>query len=371
MYDVLVIGGGPSALSEILRFDKGVKAAVVSDKFGGCLGVMGSQRLQSYITELTISHSPCDLIDFMGDKLESKPTGKEYESFIKKCFELIDVEKIFARVEYIKYDRDTFVLDVVRDKKHSTLQAKKIIIATGVRPKRTVLPLNRNKLIYCFDAYHSITSNKLERFEGADICVIGGGNSAFQLTSLLVRHAKSVTLLMKKYVGFYPIESDDRFALRAQSMQTIELVEKCANLKSSLGKINSDHYRFAMVYLHVFDDLYVNESKNELCADIAEDSNNIRVLKNSLTASIERELVYSTDVNTYRWVRKLDDILIVSATGVEVNTIPSPWHDLIDTKEGFIKNVKGKTKIDGLYVAGSAAGYKSVNQMQYSESLVI
>lgn len=46
MFDVIVIGGGPAGLSESIRLlGKDLKVAVVSDFFGGCMGMMGDLPL--------------------------------------------------------------------------------------------------------------------------------------------------------------------------------------------------------------------------------------------------------------------------------------------------------------------------------------
>ena len=53
LYDVIVVGGGPGAAAECARLcDCGKRVAVISDSFGGCMGLLGRQRLQSYVHEL-------------------------------------------------------------------------------------------------------------------------------------------------------------------------------------------------------------------------------------------------------------------------------------------------------------------------------
>lgn len=89
MFDVIVIGGGPAGLSESIRLlGKDLKVAVVSDFFGGCMGMMGDLPLQSYCNELEIAGAPLPLKNFM-QHLSISPTAENMpitsKATLKRC----------------------------------------------------------------------------------------------------------------------------------------------------------------------------------------------------------------------------------------------------------------------------------------------
>lgn len=364
-YDVIVVGGGPSALAEVLRLEaSNCHAAVVSDAFGGCLGMMGDLKLQSYIPELEIKNAPRSLTDFMQSNVSTAPSGREYRNYISACFELIKSEKIYCRVQSIEKADGVFWLDGYKDGVRTTLHAKKVVLATGIRPKPPRFQIPQSLLFSCFETYSRITTNDLGCFEGKHVCIVGSGNSAYQLAHALARKAEGITILATKYLGFYPLECDDRFVLRGASFQTIELIEKSIMHENHQGDLNPGVSALAPIYLHVHDELRVDEASGSLLARIPIRSNVNKLLRGSLEAAIRRGLVRSSEGETCLWSRELSGLVVVCAIGVEANTVRLLGGEGNIDGDGYYLHDSGQMKIDGMYVAGSAAGYKSVNLMQ-------
>ena len=364
-YDVVVIGGGPSALSETMHLaSTKLRVLVVSEQFGGCMDILGDLSLQSYVPELELARAPVRLVDFMRSKTESRPTGHEYANYVRACFAALPTEQRRCRVDWIQKQQGRFAVHTSDTGGSNVLYARRLVLATGIRSK-TPRPLVAGAVhLSCFEAYQRLTNQDLGCFAEREVCIIGSGNTAFQLAYSLARIAKRITLLATKYVGVYPIDSADRFALRAKSLQALELVEKTADEPRSIGPINIAGNRLAPIYFHVYDHLVLDDSTGRLRARISTPEIQAPVVVNSLRAALNKGFVDRVDEAHCVWSVAAANVTTVSAIGVEANPVESPWLDLVDTSSGFMRHTNGRTSIDGLYVTGCAAGYPSVNLMR-------
>lgn len=362
-YDVVVVGGGPSALWEALRLaETRVRMLVVSEQFGGCMEILGDSPLQSYVPELEIARAPFRLTDFMRTKTESCPTGREYAAYVQACFASIPLETRQARVKSLRRNAGRFVLQLHGTPEPQPIEARQIVLATGIRSKTSAPKFTHGLQLNCFEAYRDLTAGATRAFAARDVCIIGSGNTAFQLAYLLARVAKRVTILANRYVGIFPIETSDRFALRARSLHALELVEKTSDRVCAVGPFNPANQTLAQIYLHVYEALW-EDANGTLHARLQRDCHS-GVVENSLRAALARGSVVRANDGVYDWSLPLGEATVVSAIGVEANALDTPWSELFDTTTGFVRHDGGQTEVPGLYVTGSAAGYPSVNLMR-------
>jgi thioredoxin reductase (NADPH) len=169
--DVIIIGGGPAAMSSALYLLRAGKKVLILEKeaFGG--QIAKSPRLENYPTIKCIS-------------------GLEWSD---KLFEQItDMGAEFDREEALSITKegDTFTVKT----NYNEHQAKAVIIAAGVKP-RTLGAKNEDKLLGHGISYCAVCDGDF--FTGKDVCLIGDANTALQYAMLLAskcRHVQIATL---------------------------------------------------------------------------------------------------------------------------------------------------------------------------------
>lgn len=168
MYDIIVIGGGPAGLTAALYARRANKTVLVIEKesFGG-----------------QITHSP---------KVENIPgflelSGNEFaEKLLSQAMEQGAEIEVAEVNDIINGEIKTVVTD------SGDFEGKSVIIATGA--KHRLLGLDRetdfigNGISFC-----AVCDGAF--YEGKDVCVIGGGNSALQEALMLSELCKSVTIV--------------------------------------------------------------------------------------------------------------------------------------------------------------------------------
>lgn len=153
LYDVAIVGGGPAAHSAALYARrKELKTAMVAKEEGGQL--LYSSEIDNYLGVPDVE--AFELVKkFRGHVNKYEPD--KYED------EVLGVEK-----------NDNFSLQL---DKEGELRSKTLIIATGAKWRKLDVPgekeLSGKGLSYC-------TTCDGPLFAGADVAVIGGGNSAFE-----------------------------------------------------------------------------------------------------------------------------------------------------------------------------------------------
>ena len=176
MYDIIIIGGGPAGLTAALYACRANKSVLVMEKaaFGG-----------------QITYSP---------KVENIPgfvslTGNEFaEKMVEQILEQgADIEPCEA-LEIKDGDVKTVVTD------SGEFQAKAVIIATGAKHRLPGLDRETefigNGISFC-----AVCDGAF--YEGKEVCVLGGGNSALQEALLLSDLCKKVYVVqnLEKLTG--------------------------------------------------------------------------------------------------------------------------------------------------------------------------
>ena len=167
-YDVLVVGGGPAGASAaIYAARKGIRTAIVAERFGG--QVMDTMGIENLIgTKYT-----------EGPKLVAS-----LEEHVKEY--AVDIHNL-QKAKSIK--RDTLI--EVELESGATLKSKTVIIATGARWRNLGVPGEaefKNKGV----AYCPHCDGPL--FKGKHVAVVGGGNSGVEAAIDLAGIVEHVTL---------------------------------------------------------------------------------------------------------------------------------------------------------------------------------
>jgi thioredoxin reductase (NADPH) len=168
--DVLIIGGGPSGLSAAIYTAQAKLKTIVVDKDlpGGQVKIT---HLVSNYPGFAEPVSGYMLMHYMAE--QAKSAGAEFRS-------AIDITEIDLKNKFIVVDG------------YETINAKKIIIATGSSPR----PLNvKGELEYRGQGISYCATCDAKFYEGKHVVVIGGGNSAIEESLFISKFASKITII--------------------------------------------------------------------------------------------------------------------------------------------------------------------------------
>ena len=171
-YDVIVIGAGPAGCaSAMYAARKGLRTAIVSDRFGGqLLDTLGIENLPSVI----------------------RTEGPELARDLEQQLQRLELDIISSQsVEKLIADRESG-LHLLRLASGGELKGRSIVVATGARWRRLEVPgeeeyLNKG-VAFCPHCDGPL-------FRGKRVAVIGGGNSGVEAAIDLAGLASQVTLI--------------------------------------------------------------------------------------------------------------------------------------------------------------------------------
>ena len=170
LFDVLVIGGGPSGSSAaIYSARKGLKTGIVVERFGG--QVMDTLGIENFIS---VPYTE-------GPKL-SKNLEEHVKNYDVDIISSESAKSLNKNDDYIEIGLDSNI----------TLKSKTVIISTGAKWRELGVPGEKefkNKgVAYCPHCDGPI-------YKGKDIAVIGGGNSGIEAAIDLANIVNHVTVL--------------------------------------------------------------------------------------------------------------------------------------------------------------------------------
>jgi thioredoxin reductase (NADPH) len=270
VYDIVVVGSGPAGLTAAIYARRAKKSVLVIEKESMGGNITHSPKVENYPGYESISG-----LD-LADKFVAQAMALEVE------FEFDEVTSITK----------TDVFNVTC--KRREIEARSVILATGSK-HRTLGLKGEEKLVGKGISYCAVCDGAF--YQGQDVTVIGGGNSALQEAILLSKTSKSVTLIQN--LGFLTGEAS-----------LIEQVNKTENIRAVFNKV--------VIRLN------------------GEESLESIVLRDEVT---QEELIYETKS------------IFVAIGQVADN---EPFENLVDLDEyGFIvSDEKCLTKTEGLFVAG-------------------
>ena len=177
MYDLIIIGGGPGGVAAgIYAARKKIKAALITDTFGGQSRV--SSSIENWIG--TKSISGFDLAQSLEEHLRAQ-----------SGIDIMDGDLVSA---VAKRDDGTFA---VTTKNGKTLETKYILLTSGSRRKRLGVPgedtFDGKGVVFC-------TTCDAPLFGGKTVAVVGGGNSALEGVEDLLHYAAKIYLFVRSEV---------------------------------------------------------------------------------------------------------------------------------------------------------------------------
>ncbi len=197
MYDTIIIGMGPAGMSAgIYAKRAGLNVLMIDENAPGGL-----------LNKITVVEN------YLGFKSISGP------DLASNMFEHILNEKV-----PFKLARVTNVVDENGIKKVTTTKgeftSKGLIIATGRKPRKSGL-INENKFIGKGISYCAICDAPL--FKNKKLCVLGGGNSAFEEALYLSKFASEITIITK-----YDITAEEKLVQEIKN-KNINIINNGAN----------------------------------------------------------------------------------------------------------------------------------------------
>lgn len=170
IYDLAIIGGGPAGMTAaVYAARKKLKTLLISKDLGG--QVLWTTEVENYMGYQYIQGR--QLMDKFKEQVRQFPIDQEIGEEVQK---LSKDEKFFA----------------ILTRTGKKFRAKTVIIASGKRSRPLNVP-GEKRLIGRGVSYCSICDAPF--FEGKEVAVIGGGNSAFEAALDLVKIASRIYLI--------------------------------------------------------------------------------------------------------------------------------------------------------------------------------
>lgn len=170
MYDIIIIGGGPAAISSgVYSARKKLNTLLITDTFGGQSVV--SDSIENWIGDEAISGFD------LAQKLEKHLRAQEEIE--------INTSEV---VEKVLEDGETFIVKTSKGE----YKTKTVMVASGARRRRMGIPgedkFNGKGVVFC-------STCDAPLFRGKEVAVVGGGNSGLEAVVDLFPYANKITLI--------------------------------------------------------------------------------------------------------------------------------------------------------------------------------
>ena len=197
MYDILIVGGGPAGLTAAIYAARAGKRTAILEKeaFGG--QIASAPLVENYPGILSIS----------GAELARQMTEQA------RTFGAEIVYTEAAGLEKTSAGFRVSCTDGVRE-------AKTVILATGAAHRQLGLP-GETALTGCGISYCAVCDGAF--YEGADVAVVGGGDTALQDALFLASTCRSVTLIHRRDT----FRASAQLVRRAQAQENIRILRNC------------------------------------------------------------------------------------------------------------------------------------------------
>ena len=252
--DLLVIGAGPTGLACAIEAQKAGLRAVLVDK--GCI----CNSLFHYPAHMTFFTTP-ELLEIGGIPFPSpnaKPTRNEALEYYRLVAAYYKLEVLqYLRVERVTGTDGAFTVHIQdRFGRHGTMEARKLVVATGYYDLPNYMSIpgeNLSKVRHYYNDPHP--------YYEMDVLVIGGKNSAAIAALELWRHGARVTLAhrdaeMHRHVKYW-IKPDIENRIKNGeikayfSSRVVEITSDAAVVETPEGRVTvKNDFVFAMTGYH-------------------------------------------------------------------------------------------------------------------------
>ncbi|HVW76698.1 MAG TPA: YpdA family putative bacillithiol disulfide reductase [Alloacidobacterium sp.] len=254
IFDVLVIGAGPTGMACAIEAQRAGLRSVLVDK--GCL----CNSIFHYPSHMTFFTTPelLEIGDIPFPSVNQKPSRNEALEYYRKVAEHYQLDiRQYQNVDSVSGSDGDFRVDVTdRFGRKFTHHARKLVIATGYYDLPNYLGIPGEDLPKVFHYY-----DDPHPYYNLDVLVIGGKNSAAIAALDLWRHGARVTLVhrgakMHRHVKYWilpdienRIKNGEITAYFESSVETIH--EDTVTLQTPQGALQiKNDYVFAMTGYH-------------------------------------------------------------------------------------------------------------------------
>ena len=172
MYEILIIGGGPAGLT----------AAIYAARAGKTVAVLERETPGGQIVSAPLVENYPGILSISGAELAQKMTEQA---------KLLGAEFLFTEATGLSKTQDGFLVSCA----DGALEAKTVILATGASHRKLGLS-QEDTLTGCGVSYCAVCDGAF--YEGLDVAVVGGGETAVQDALLLANTCRSVTLIHRR-----------------------------------------------------------------------------------------------------------------------------------------------------------------------------
>lgn len=172
MYDILIIGGGPAGLTAAIYAARAGKRTAILEREAAGGQIVSAPLVENYPGAPSVS-------------------GAELAGRMRAQAEALGAELLYTEAAGLEKTQTGFRV-LCTD---GTREARTIILATGASHRRLGLP-GEELLTGCGVSYCALCDGAF--YEGADVAVVGGGETALQDALFLASTCRSVTLIHRR-----------------------------------------------------------------------------------------------------------------------------------------------------------------------------
>mgnify|MGYP000024107413 FL=1 len=172
MYDILIIGGGPAGLTAAIYAARAGKRAAILEREAAGGQIVSAPLVENYPGAPSVS-------------------GAELAGRMRAQAEALGAELLYTEAAGLEKTQTGFRV-LCTD---GTREARTVILATGASHRRLGLP-GEELLTGCGVSYCALCDGAF--YEGADVAVVGGGETALQDALFLASTCRSVTLIHRR-----------------------------------------------------------------------------------------------------------------------------------------------------------------------------